>query len=70
MAVGSFRHRGLKPLYEGRTARRVAPEHVRKLRDILAALDQSETLTVAANWRVTFRFEDGLAMDVDYTDYH
>ena len=39
--VGSFRHRGLKALYEGRTARRVAPEHERKLRDILAALDQS-----------------------------
>jgi proteic killer suppression protein len=80
-------------MYEGRTARRVAPEHERKLRDILAALDQSGgpagmdlpgfrlhalsgrmkgyfAVTVAANWRVTFRFEDGMAMDVDYTDYH
>ena len=37
----SFRHRGLEALYEGRTARRVASEHVRKLRDILAALDRS-----------------------------
>ncbi|MBM3509634.1 MAG: hypothetical protein FJX61_05775 [Alphaproteobacteria bacterium] len=22
------------------------------------------------NWRVTFRFEDGHAVDVDYVDYH
>ena len=37
----SFRHRGLEALYAGRTARRVASEHVRKLGDILAALDRS-----------------------------
>ena len=39
--VASFKHRGLEALYEGRTARRVAPEHVRKLLDILAVLDRS-----------------------------
>lgn len=27
-------------------------------------------VTVRANWRVTFRFEDGCAEDVDYVDYH
>ena len=41
--IRSFRHRGLKALYDGRTARRVAPEHVEKLRDILALLDQSRS---------------------------
>lgn len=25
---------------------------------------------VSDNWRVTFRFEDGSAVDVDYVDYH
>jgi len=40
--IRSFKHRGLKALYEGRTAKRVAPEHVQKLRDILAQLDRSE----------------------------
>ena len=25
---------------------------------------------VRANWRITFRFEDGAALDVDYEDYH
>ena len=93
MMIASFRHRGLKALYEGRTARRVAPEHVAKLRDILAALDLSRgpegmdlpgfrlhalkgrmkghyAVSVSGNWRVTFRFEDGAAGDVDYVDYH
>jgi toxin HigB-1 len=91
--IGSFKHRGLKALYDGRTARRVAPEHVQRLRDILAVLDRSRrpddmdlpgfrlhplrgglagfwAVSVSGNWRVTFRFEDGHAVDVDYTDYH
>lgn len=91
--IRSFRHRGLKALYDGRTARRVIPGHVQRLRDILAALDLSTNPTgmnlpgfrlhelkghmkghyavsVSRNWRVTFRFEDGEAVDVDYVDYH
>ena len=27
-------------------------------------------VTVRANWRVIFRFEDDHAVDVDYLDYH
>jgi len=27
-------------------------------------------VTVRANWRVIFRFEDGQAVEVDYVDYH
>jgi len=27
-------------------------------------------VTVRANWRVIFRFQDGHAVDVDYLDYH
>jgi len=27
-------------------------------------------ITVRANWRITFRFEDGAAFDVDFVDYH
>ena len=80
-------------LYDGRSARRVAPEHAQKLVDILAVLDRSRgpedmdlpglrlhrlkgglrghhAVTVSGNWRVTFRFEDGHAVDVDYVDYH
>ena len=85
--IASFRHRGLKALYEGKTSRRVAPAHVERLRDILAALDLSRgpefrlhelkgslkghnAVSVSGNWRVTFRFDDGSAVDVDYVDYH
>ena len=91
--IASFRHRSLQALYEGRTARRIGPEHVGKLRDILAALDRSRgpegmnlpgfrlhalkgslkghyAVTVSGNWRVTFRFEEGAPVDVDYVDYH
>jgi proteic killer suppression protein len=28
------------------------------------------SITVRANWRVIFRFEDGTAWDVDLVDYH
>ena len=91
--IASFRHRGLKALYEGRTPRRVAAAHVQRLRDILATLDISQgpegmnlagfrlhelkgplkghwAVRVSGNWRVTFRFEDGAAVDVNYVDYH
>lgn len=27
-------------------------------------------VTVRANWRIVFRFENGEASDVDLTDYH
>ena len=27
-------------------------------------------VSVSGSWRVTFRFEDGSAIDVDYVDYH
>ena len=91
--IESFKHRGLKALYDGRTARQVAPEHVQKLRDVLAVLDRSRrpqdvdipgfrlhplkgelkghyAVAVSGNWRVTFRFEEGDVVDVDYLDYH
>lgn len=91
--IRSLKHRGLKALYSGKTARHVAPEHVSKLRDILAVLDRSSrpgdmdlpgfglhplkgnrkgywAVTVSGNWRVTFRFEDGDAVEIDYVDYH
>jgi proteic killer suppression protein len=91
--IQSFKHRGLKALYDGRTTRRVAPAHVEKLRDILAVLDRSRgpddmnipgfrlhplkgsltgywAVSVSGNWRVTFRFDNADAVDVDYMDYH
>ncbi|MEE9140551.1 MAG: type II toxin-antitoxin system RelE/ParE family toxin [Alphaproteobacteria bacterium] len=91
--IESFRHRGLKALYEGRRPAKVAPGHVAKLARILTALDRSSgpegmdlpgfrlhslkggmkgyfAVSVSGNWRVTFRFEDGHAVEIDYLDYH
>ena len=28
------------------------------------------SITVRANWRIIFRFEDGKAFDIDLVDYH
>jgi proteic killer suppression protein len=39
--IRSFRHRGLKALYEGRSEKRIAAQHIVRLRDILAILDRS-----------------------------
>lgn len=91
--IKSFRHRGLKALYEGRRTPKVSPGHVTKLVRILSALDRSSGaegmdlpgfrlhplkgglkghygVSVSGNWRVTFRFEEGHAVEVDYLDYH
>ena len=82
-------------------ARRLPPEHLDTVRDILARLNAStpqrlnasaapddmdvpgfrlhrlkgdiagfRAVTVRANWRIVFRFEDGHAVDVDYLDCH
>jgi len=40
--IRSFKHRGVEALYRGRTAKRVSPQHVEKLRDILALLDRAQ----------------------------
>jgi len=90
--IMSFRHRGLKALYEG-SSRRVPPAHVKRLMGVLEALDHSHgpegmnlqglrlhklegklkesyAVWVSGNWRVTFRFQSGKAVDVNYLDYH
>ena len=91
--IKTFRHRGLKELYERGHSAKVAQDHVEKLLRILTTLDRSESpegmdlpgfrlhalkgrmkdhyaVSVSANWRVTFRFEEGHAVDADYIDYH
>ncbi len=91
--IESFKHKGLRQLFEDDNARGVNAEHVRKIKQILAVLDAAETIealqlptfrlhplkgdlkgswavTVRANWRIIFRFEDGKVFDVDLVDYH
>ena len=91
--ITGFRHRGLQRLYQNGDRRRIPPNHVNKIADILARLDTATNaesvnlpgyrlhrlsgdlagfwaITVSANWRIIFRFNDGNATDVDLVDYH
>ena len=89
----SFKHHGLRRLYEEDSRRGINQEHVEKIRRVLAQLDQatcpedldlpgyrlhplkggragSWSITIRANWRITFRFEGPDVADVEYLDYH
>jgi proteic killer suppression protein len=91
--IEGFKHKGLKKFYEEDDSRKLPPEMVERIRDILTALDAalaveelnrpsfrlhplkgalkgSWAVTVRANWRITFRFANGAATDVDFIDYH
>ena len=41
-----------------------------RLHELKGPLKGHHAVSVSGNWRVTFRFEDGAAVDVDYVDYH
>ena len=91
--IVSFRHKGLKRLYDDDDASRLSAQDLRRIRLILSALDAAQAIegmnihtfrlhplkadlkgswavTVRANWRIVFRFENGKAYDVDLVDYH
>ena len=91
--IESFRHRGLKRLYEQRDASKVRADQRSRITDVLFHLDQAQapgdldlpgyrlhplrgdlkgvwSVQISGNWRITFRFEDGDAFDVDLVDYH
>lgn len=91
--IKSFAHKGLEKFFETGSLAGVQAIHAKRLRLILAQLNQAQTIkdmdvpslrlhqlkgnrqntwsvTVQANWRVTFRFVDGNAEVVNYEDYH
>ncbi len=91
--IETFRHKGLRLLFEDDDGRKLKADQLNRLRLILSALNAVETVedmnqptfrlhplkgdrkgwwavTVRANWRVTFRFAQGHAHDVDLEDYH
>jgi proteic killer suppression protein len=91
--ITSFRHKGLKQMFEKGQARLIDPFLRVRVANILAVLDAASsaldlagpgnrlhqlqgvrervwTVTVSGNWRITFRFTDGNAHDVDLIDYH
>ena len=91
--IKSFTHKGLEKFFLTGSLAGVQAIHAKRLRLILAQLNQAQTVkdldvptlrlhqlkgnrqdtwsvTVQANWRVTFRFVDGNAEVVNYEDYH
>jgi proteic killer suppression protein len=89
----SFKHRGLKRLFELSDRSQIGAEIVQKVENILATLAAAESpqaldlpgyrlhrlkgdrkgfwaITIRANWRIIFRFENGDAFDVELVDYH
>lgn len=91
--IVSFRHKGLKRLFEDGDGSGVNPQHVERMENILGLLDSAQkvedmdlpslrlhpltgklrgfwSVTVRANWRIVFRFEEGEAAGVDLLDYH
>jgi proteic killer suppression protein len=41
-----------------------------RLHPLKGSLKGYWSVTVSDNWRIVFRFEEGDALDVDFTDYH
>jgi proteic killer suppression protein len=41
-----------------------------RLHPLTGKLQGFWSVTVRANWRIIFRFEDGRALDIDFVDYH
>jgi proteic killer suppression protein len=91
--IRSFAHKGLERFFRTGSTSGVQAKHAKRLRLILAQLDQATTVqdmgfpgsrlhelkgnrkgvwsvTVQANWRITFRFENGDGEIVNYEDYH
>lgn len=91
--IKSFRHKGLRQLFESGSHKGIEVGLKKRLQIQLDVLDAARhprdmdlpgfdfhqlkgqrqrqwSVTVRANWRLTFRFEGGDAFDVDLEDYH
>jgi toxin HigB-1 len=91
--IKSFKHRGLKRLYERGDRSGIRHDLLETVDRILSVLDAATapqalnlpryrlhplkgewkgwwSVTVRANWRIVFRFEDADAFDVELIDYH
>jgi proteic killer suppression protein len=78
--IKSFRHRGLKRLFERCDKSQVRADMLDKIENILAVLDHADpmtgdlrgfwSVTVRANWRIIWRYDGADAVDVELIDYH
>lgn len=91
--IKSFKHKGLKQLFEKGVTSGVLAKDVEKINDRLQSIDIAKdiselnrqiyklhklkgdregywSITVRANWRITFQFINGDAYILNYEDYH
>lgn len=91
--IGSFKHKGLKRLYQKGDRSGLRSDIADKAVLYLSVLDTAErkdelsvlgfglhpltgdkrgyfSVYVSRNHRIIFRFEDGMALDIDLVDYH
>ena len=91
--IKTFRHKGLKRLFEtgsNRSVNATLAPRLRRQMDVLNAAQSAAdmnlpgygwhelkgerrgtwSVTVSGNWRLTFKFQEGDAYDVDLEDYH
>ncbi len=91
--IKSFKHKGLKLLFEKGVTSGVPAQDVDRINDRLQAIDTATeigelnrqiyklhplkgdregycSITVRANWRITFPFINGDAYILNYEDYH
>ncbi|QXX83729.1 type II toxin-antitoxin system RelE/ParE family toxin [Providencia sp. R33] len=91
--IKSFKHKGLKQLFEKGTLSGVSPKDTSRINDRLQAIDSANfiddldiftfnlhqlkgdrvniwSITVRANWRITFEFINGDAYILNLEDYH
>ena len=68
--IKSFKHKGLRTLFESGKASGVQPSHARRLHLLKGGNIGRWSITVNGNWRMTFEFRDGNAYVLDYEDYH
>ncbi len=91
--IQSFKHKGLRELFEKGKSKYIASDFAVKLLRQMDAINQVDapeqlnfpgydlhelkgeragmwTMKVNKNWRLTFRFESGAAIDLDLEDYH
>lgn len=91
--IKSFKHKGLKQLFEKGILSGVSPKDASRINDRLQAIDSTNfiddldiftfnlhqlkgervniwSITVRANWRITFEFINGDAYILNLEDYH
>ncbi|MDQ3374500.1 MAG: type II toxin-antitoxin system RelE/ParE family toxin [Acidobacteriota bacterium] len=91
--IQSFKHRGLRELFEKGKSKHIASDFAPKLLRQMDAINQADApkqlnfpsydlhelkgertgtwvMKINKNWRLTFKFESGNAIDLDLEDYH